>query len=339
MRVRAGGVDVGGVEVLERAFDLGVDHGADFGRVVHRAERAHQPRAQVAEMDRDVGGVVLVHCCRELDLDQLLALQVARILAHVGAGAQIAQLLGLEGVVGIGLEPTGSSLARHQPADDVGKQPVDSTQLLGAILAIAKSMAISEPGVPITGKAIVARALASRWTEQFEALAGLDAKTWKSAERGEWALGELVVSEHLRREVEGHYTLVGIEPAKVEAANDAADAAPDHEPVFDAIRQVIADMVETFVAGGASEGDATPPDAKLIQMALLSTSVQRTHPVLLAAYEDGRLVRNVVGSKKPAYQSADWYCVEMTKPARDALRRDAEGNYWISETVDEEKAA
>ncbi len=69
-------------------------------------------------MDRDIGGVILVDGRRQFDLDQFQPLLVALVFAHIRAGPQVAEFLGLEDILRIGFKPALGLAASLNEAKD-----------------------------------------------------------------------------------------------------------------------------------------------------------------------------------------------------------------------------
>lgn len=219
----------------------------------------------------------------------------------------------------------------YMPAKDVvlvvndEQELEDQSALLGAILAIAKSMAANEPSEQITDRSIEARARATSWANNFEVLRTI---VPKKGQGGEW-LDKLVQSEHLVREVAGHYTVVGVKPAipDVEAPVVIETPAPDLEPVFTAVLAAVAALEKINESEDEDAHNAIV--ASNVLKKVMSTDFRKEHPVIDDALEDGRLVRTMTVSKKVTAGSAEWYLYELTKVGRAKLVRLADGAYAL----------
>lgn len=117
--------------------------------------------------------------------------------------------------------------------------------------------------------------------------------------------------------------------AKNEVVEDKAVVAPvlDLEPVFDAVCEVIIEMDKAFERAGSEKAKKVPVTPQNIQDALLASAAMDKHPVLRAAFDDRRLVRNGAATRDPVVQSAAWYAAQLTTPARARLVRLKDGTF------------
>jgi hypothetical protein len=127
---------------------------------------------------------------------------------------------------------------------------------------------------------------------------------------------------------------------KHELVEDKQVAAPplDLEPVFEAVCAVVEQLDADFEHAGGDKAHEVAVNAKNIQSALRSSRFMKAHPVLRAAFEDGRLVHNGPANKAPLPQSPEWVCEQLVSPARGRLVRLA-NNTYARPVVKQEKAA